>query len=389
MIASTIQGAAGGGQTSKHRNMQARVVSASSAAAQKLVFANSNAELVVVDLKQKTASKVLPYTNDSSRVSISPAGDHLVASSDNKGSLVMYTKVHNFGRDYLDWDAKLHTHEKGCLVHSVTFSPDNERFFSISCLKGLRIWKRSKNTWKLEQGIPGAYAASFSQKGELMTCARRDKSVQVWKLYRHKWILKQTLRGFSHPIKCISFLSSANDQSGNDCIATVTDHHLNILDARSGRELRSPIALWPMSTNDRRTTRMSCTSSGEYFACGTLHGSLCIWNTRTGLRWMFKISAEQINTVCFRPCGQQLVIAYSNNVRVCDISKVVAWASILMCLKNITIMTAPLARKIVQYALPVPEIYDCERIYMVWGEIYFESIERSRSTAIRTAWSSS
>lgn len=371
--------------------MQARVVSASWAAAQKLVFATENGTLVVVDVEQKIPIKVLPHTKGSSRVSISPAGD-LVASfplkdakSNNKGPLVIYAKEHNFGRDYLDWEeVKRHTREEDCLA--VTFSPDNERYF-LSSLKGLRIWKRSKDTWKLEQDIPGAYAASFSQKGGLMTCARRDKSVQVWKLTKHGWKLKQTLGGISHPIECISFLSSADDQSGNDSIATVTDHHLNILDARSGRELRSPIALWPMSTNDRRTTRMSCTPSGEYFACGTLHGSLCIWNTRTGLRWMFKISAEQINTVCFRPCGQQLVIAYSNNVRVCDISKVVAWASILVCLKNITI--APLAHKIAQYALPAPKIYDCEKIQIKWGEIYFESIERSRSTAIRTAWSSS
>lgn len=288
-----------------------------------------------------------------------------------KKKIVIHEKTRNYGRDFLDYDSKLiHTHKKGreecCSVHSVTFSPDpdNERYFSIS-LKELEIWRSEDNRWRLEHVIPGAYTASFSQKGELITCALRNKSVQVWKLTKHGWNLNHTLRKISHPIKCISFLP------GNDCIATVTDHHLNILDTRSGRELRSPIALGSIcSGGDRPTTQMSCPPSGEYFACGTLHGSLCIWNTR-GLRLRFKIATEKINTVCFSPCERQLVIAYSNKVRLYDISKVVEWASIFVCLNNITM--APLAHKIIRYVLPVPTIYDCDGIKVLLDDIYFDS----------------
>jgi WD40 repeat protein len=186
-------------------------------------------------------------------------------------------------------------------VHSVNFSPDNQRIVSGNDDHTLQIWNTNteKSISETLTGHTGAVnSVAFSSDSQHIVSGSNDKTVRIWDAKTGKSVL-EPLTDHTEEVMSVAF-----SFDGQYIVSGSKDKTIRIWDAKTGKPVVEPFK------HDDEVYSVAFSRDGQHIVSGSKDKTIRIWDVKTGKQPIGSPLLghdEEVNSVAFSHDGKRIV----------------------------------------------------------------------------------
>ncbi|PAV14645.1 WD40 domain containing protein [Pyrrhoderma noxium] len=194
-----------------------------------------------------------------------------------------------------------------CSVHSVTFSPTNEKRIAFGSDDG------TVQEWDATNDEPVAIAKHkdsvtsvvFSPSdGKCIASGSADMAICIWNVKRRKLVVGP-LKGHTGHVLAVAY-----SKDGKRLVSGSKDKTVRVWDPSSGNLLST------FNGHSDWVRSVAYSSDGSHIVSGSSDKSILVWNARSGQTVCRPITGHEsrVSSVCFSPDGDKILSGYEDNV---------------------------------------------------------------------------
>lgn len=199
------------------------------------------------------------------------------------------------------------------IVRSIAFSPNGDRFASVSKDNIIRVWDTSNGMCLLSfQGhVAQINSVAFSPDNKQIITSSNDKTIRLWDTVSGKELM--TYSGHTHTV-----FSAVFNKDGNRIVSASMDKTVRVWDTKSGKELQSFVG------HSSRVYSAHFSPDGKRIVSSSMDKTVRVWDIESGMELgcLSGHKAEVYHSV-FSPDGKSIISASQDKtIRIWDIKTI-------------------------------------------------------------------
>jgi WD40 repeat protein len=190
-------------------------------------------------------------------------------------------------------------------VLSIAFSQNGEYIVTASRDRTLRLWDIKKGQSQLlgSDQLP-VWSVAFSPDGKYIVSGSADKTLQLWNAQTGKQI-GLPMKGHEKPVTSVAF-----SPDGKYIVSGSEDKTLRLWNAQTEKQIGQPL-----TGHTGYITSVAFSSDGKYIVSGSADKELRLWNAQTRKQIGLSMKGHQaaVRSVVFSPDGRYIASGSADN----------------------------------------------------------------------------